>query len=170
MKIPIYFKHYYYTNKYYDLKLWVKSKYQKLRYGFEYQETWNLYQSLATWVLPRLKHLKKNKQGIPSACFDCEKYKTPEEQQSDGAMKDAEKRWDGILNEIIFAFEFYEDDYKYLMACYPPDYDFGFDTDEKSYIVWNDNRAPDYTSYDAAEKRAKEGLKLFAEYYANLWD
>ena len=40
--------------------MWLKNKYQKITRGFTDEEIWNLDNTIAKWLLPRLKYLKEN--------------------------------------------------------------------------------------------------------------
>jgi hypothetical protein len=166
MRLKTFFKPWYWGFLYQDVKLAVKSKYQLWRYGFEYRDTWGLDHALAKWILPRLKHLKKNKYGCPSEFFTG----TLEEQESDEGFKKALAEWDEILDEIIWSFEFILNEDEYLHACFPADFDYGFEEAENGYVENKDKRKIDFSSFDAAQKRAEKGHLLFAKNLRNLWD
>ena len=154
--------------KYYDIKSWIKGKSFQLIHGFDYRDCWALDRSISLWLLPRLRHLKKIKQGIPTSCFE---GMSLEEQGSDVGMKIAEERWNFILGEIIWSFQYLldEDDIE-LKVCYPEDYDFGFETDGCSKLIWNDDRKPDFDKLKPYTERYERGMKLFAEHFRELWD
>src|SRR6056300_1041692 len=75
-------------------------------------DTWNMDESLAHVVLPMLKQLRKTKHGSPNVDKeDVPSHLWPEEQdvlrykevgETDGNFF---KRWDWIMDEMIFAFE-----------------------------------------------------------------
>ena len=71
--------------------MWLKNKYQKITRGFTDEEIWNLDNTIAKWLLPRLKYLKENTCGYPPD------LKTFEE-------------WQDILQKMINAFELYNSD------------------------------------------------------------
>ncbi len=60
-------------------------KYQKVRYGFELNESWNLNIYTAKFILPRLVYLRLNLHGYPPGL--------------------SEKEWDVILDKMIYSFE-----------------------------------------------------------------
>jgi hypothetical protein len=153
---------YYLERKYYDIKLFFKSKYQLLRYGFEFRDTWSLDYSCAKWLVPRLKHLRDNLHSTP--------IKPDGKMTETGPEAYTIEEWQKILDEMIFGFEFVLNKDKYLDECYPADFDFDFKTDEKGYIKWNDNRKPDFTKYNELSKKAEEGRVLFARNFESLWD
>lgn len=59
-------------------------------------DTWNADETLARVILPVLKQIKDNKQGIPMSMFMAEDF-------SD--CKEAEARWQDTLCKMILAFE-----------------------------------------------------------------
>jgi hypothetical protein len=59
-----------------------------------FQDCFNLDETLAKWILPRLKYLKEYNQGMPTTL-------TPEE-------------WDVIQDKMIYSFEFIVSDDSYL--------------------------------------------------------
>lgn len=147
---------------YRDVILFIKSKYQLVRYGFEFRDTWSLDHSLSLWIIPRLKYLRDNCNGTP--------IKPDGGMTEDGPVAYTMEEWRAILDEIIWGFEFILKDDEYQRQCYPDDYDFGFETDESSYIVWNDDRKPDYTEYNKLKIRYEKSMLLFAANLRNLWD
>jgi len=77
--------------KYYDVKRWFISTYQRMRYGVSDSECWSLDWTLTNFILPRLKHFKKiNVHTHPPDI-------TPE-------------RWEEILDELIWTFEYMHDE------------------------------------------------------------
>lgn len=121
-----------------DLILFIKSKYQLLKYGYEFRDCWSLDYSAATWLVPRLKHLKKTKYGIPLFCYKNHQNHTKVDDRA------AIKKWNNILDEMIFAFE--------------------FTSHEEDNWKLNDKK------YKELSKRALNGRLLFARYFCHLWD
>jgi hypothetical protein len=110
-------------------------------------DVWNMDTTLAHIILPMLKQLDKAKHGAPNV----DDEDVPEELKSTSAPPkecvwdtDANhfKRWDWVMNEMIWAFE-----YKLK------------DTDLDEYDQWSANGV-----------RAKNGFRLFGKYYEALWD
>ncbi|MDO8610137.1 MAG: hypothetical protein Q7R95_06290 [bacterium] len=139
-----------------DIKLFIKSKYQKLIYGFEFRDCWDLRHSHAKWILPRLKYLRNNFNG------------TPHKEGGDDFQFYSVSEWKDILDKIIFAFDFVLKEDDYLTACYPKDFNYNI-----GYVggksVFKDNRKPDYKLYNIACEKQQEGLILFAKHYDALW-
>jgi len=110
-------------------------------------DTWSMDHTLALVILPMLKQLHADKHGAPNVDDEdvLEELKsTSAPPKEDVWDVDANhfKRWDYILDEMIWAFEYKLKD---------PDLD---DMD-----VWAANAV-----------RAKDGFRLFGKYYEALWD
>lgn len=136
--------------KFYDIRLFIKSKYQLLRYGFEFRDCYSLDYSLAKWMVPRLKHLKKNLNGHP--------------------MELTLEQWEEILDKIIFSFEYVLNEDKYIDECFPKDFNYDFDSDKDGYLIWKDNRKPNFSILDKYEEQYDNGIKLFSQYFRSMWD
>ena len=63
----------------------IKYKKQRLKRGFDDSETWSLYTTIASFIVPRLKRFKKVNNGYPANL--------------------TEEEWDTILDKMIFSFE-----------------------------------------------------------------
>ena len=50
----------YYSHTYFNVKWGLKNKLQKLLRGYSDSDCWNLPQATAKFILPRIKHLRKN--------------------------------------------------------------------------------------------------------------
>jgi hypothetical protein len=108
-------------------------------------DTWSLDHTLCLILVPALKRFKEKLHGGPLIANE----DVPPQLHRPGDAIDWEtdefwfERWDWVLGEMLFAFEYglVEDDYKL------PD-------DERI----------------ANETRANEGRRLFAKYFHNLWD
>ena len=123
-------------------------------------DTWNMDHTLALIVLPMLKQLKATKHGSP--CTDDEDV--PENLRSTAAEpKDNEwdtdsnlfKRWDWVMDEMIYAFEMELDE----------------DWDLRIY----EKHGKDWPPQALAERkviqdRIQNGFRLFGKYYQGLWD
>lgn len=142
--------------KYCDVRLWFKSTYQKMRYGVSNQECWSLDCTITKFILPRLKHFKKmQRYGYPPDI-------TPE-------------RWEEILDELIWTFEYMKDDGETINPFPTIQWNPSFDSvkachnrektaEEKELISKWDVKNKEL------DKRKDEGLMLFAKYYSHLWD
>jgi hypothetical protein len=147
-------------------------------------DTWSMDHTLADIILPMLKQLKESKHGAPFV----DDEDVPEELKSTSApAKENEwdtddnhfKRWDYVLDEMIFAFECKADDSwqdkfssgefdKKTVACQ-------WDENGKAKMYeWIDG--PNHTyeldieGMKVVQKRITNGFRLFGRYYENLWD
>ena len=125
----------------YDFKYFVKSLFwsrtyrflwQKITRGWDDSVTWNFDARMAEWILPRLKRFKELNNGYPGDL--------------------TWERWNEILDEMIWAFEYIANDGENRIFTDDPL------TREKEREEWN-----------VAEKRVDDGLKLFGEYFRGLW-
>lgn len=128
------------------------------------KDCWNLYQTMAEFILPRLKQFKKDTNGYPGA----------------GEM-DTEEKWDAALDKMIQAFEYIiaDDDwwinnpkYDYTDGLYA-DFESCEDGSKKVTIKEEDWVAKIRENHRKEEIRRnqviEEGLQLFAKWYMHLW-
>lgn len=151
-------------------------------------DTWSMDRTLGLIALPMLKQLKNNKLG---ACL-VDDSDVPDELKSINAPKPESeyevdgnhfKRWDYVLDEMIFAFEHVVDD-DWEKKYQSGEFDFrhvpvdenGNEVDKKDAKFYELQKGPNHTfvSDDEAIKKVYErvdrGLLLFGKYYRNLWD
>ena len=151
-------------------------------------DTWSMDHTLAYIVLPMLKQLQATKHGAPNVDDD----DVPEELKSTTAPpKENEydtdgnhfKRWDYVLDEMIFAFECKVDDswqdqfrsgeIDHLMV--PVDKD-GNEVPKGEHVYYQMKDGPkhtykcDYDGMEKVQKRISNGFRLFGKYYEGLWD
>ena len=129
-------------------KLWIVKKLEKWSDGRERickvkvdgYDTWSLDCTLAEIILPCLKQLKEDETG----------YHTVDETDlpSDlrGPHVEGEKKWNYVLDEMIWSFSQYEDG----DIPYPTRYG-------------NDQE------YDSYNFRLQNGFRLFGKYFTSLW-
>ena len=147
-------------------------------------DTWSMDSTLADIILPMLKQLQKDKHGSPFV----DDEDVPDELKSTSAPpKENEydtdanhfKRWDYVLDEMIFAFECKVDDSwsdkfssgefdKKTVACQ-------WDENGKAKMYeWidgpNHTYKLDFDGMQEVQKRITNGFRLFGKYYENLWD
>lgn len=136
---------------------WVHSKRpRKVRIHIDEYDTWSMDHTLSMIIHPMLVQLKETKHGAP--CVDDEDVpeelrstaapELTEEQKNYGASDDNFfKRWDWVMDEMIFAhasqFNDWEDEY----------YD-----------------RKDYDGMRVIQERIQNGYRLFGKYYQGLWD
>jgi len=146
-------------------------------------DTWSMDHTLADIILPMLKQLKETKHGAPNV----DDEDVPKELRSIYAFPEKEydvdgnhfKRWDWILDEMIFAFKCKNDDSWEQAYC-------SGEIDWKSEACeWDENgkakmfkmvEGPnhthecDYAGMRIVEERIQNGFRLFGKYYQGLWD
>ena len=144
-----------------------KRDYQKINVRIDNYDTWSVDHTLSHIIAPMLKQLKATKHGSPFV----DDKDVPEELRSTNAEpkkeewdvdSNHEKRWDWVLDEMIWSFEqkvrddWQEDYYKYEDD---PTATFGLK------LVWEDR-----DGRKAHQERMSNGFKLFGKYYEALWD
>lgn len=147
------------------INLYLDRKERRVNIRIDNYDTWSMDDTLALIVLPMLKQLKETKHGAPyTDPDDCPKDLRPKEQDEYGIDDTHFKRWDYVLDEMIWAFEQkcrddWESDY-YKMEEGAGD---GFPGGYK--LVWED-----LEGRKAHQERISNGFRLFGKYYENLWD
>lgn len=142
-------------------------------------DTWDMDKTLSPIILPMLKQLKVSKQGAPMVSDD----DVPEELKSTSALpKENEwdtdsnhfKRWDYVINEMIWAFEqLINDDWEDQYYTGESDYIF-VKSEESGRTVME--KGPKHTQewdregWTKHHERIDNGLRLFGVYYRGLWD
>ena len=132
-------------------------------------DTWSMDHTLAHIILPMLKQLQETKHGAP---FTDDKD-VPKELRSTMAPPTENKwdtdiyhfkRWDWILNEMIWAFEqkLKDDDESQF-----------YDHSEGEGLPFEERLGKikvDQKGLKAHQNRKANGFRLFGRYYQNLWD
>jgi hypothetical protein len=158
----------------------------------DHWDTWSFDHTLATIVLPALLQLKNTKQGVPAefgdvggANYDLQSSFDFYEETNNDAFDESCKRWDTILDKMIWSFSQLLDgswEEKYHHGEQPDFYTVESDhsyTDpvtgkvEKTFEMRDRNKGKHYTDMAGLEehqKRIDEGLELFGKYYRHLWD
>jgi hypothetical protein len=134
-------------------------------------DTWSMDYTLSHIIVPMLKQLKETKHGSPFV----DDEDVPEELKSTSAPPKENdwdtdenhfKRWDWVLNEMIWAFE----------------QNLSYDSEEKffDHAEWDENEKDfgknlhkikiDQVGLKAHQDRKANGFRLFGKYYQGLWD
>jgi hypothetical protein len=154
-------------------------------------DTWNADATLAMIIYPMLLQLRDTKHGVPSELVNevggedytdqssFEFYK----QTHDWAWEIASKRWDEILDKMIWSFQqLVEVDYDNKYHHGLGDYEFVESGNqfpnpvtgkmEKTFQMINKNPDCwyDHVGHKLHEERVQEGLELFGKYFRSLWD
>ena len=169
---------------------WVGEKiYPRIEYvKIDRWDTWSMDHTLGLIALPMLRQLKATKHGAPFV----DDEDVPEELRSTSAPpKENEydtdgnhfKRWDWVMDEMIFAFEntlddSWQDAYRSGEIDHtwiPVDRD-GNEVPKGEHRYYQMGEGPNHTykcDYDGiavVEKRIDNGFRLFGKYYRGLWD
>jgi hypothetical protein len=155
---------------------------QKVKVRIDPWDTWSMDHTLAEIVLPMLIQLKQTKHGAPNV----EQEDVPEnlragklelELYAKNGTTDALffKRWDWVLDEMIFAFnsklEDWEDQFhsgEHDILWEPVEHN-----GEKMFEMQkgpNDTHEWDQEGHCAYQDRINNGFRLFGKYYNALWD
>lgn len=120
----------------------IKETYRLNTKGYTNYDVYELHHSHSHRMIKLLTELKDSHVGCPSDLFD-------------NTIEDGNcHRWEAILQQMIDGFQ----------AAIDID-DIDMDVDYyKKHGEW------DYTEYNKLDKKFKKGMKLFTEYYRNLWD
>ena len=138
-------------------------------------DTWSMDHTLALIVLPMLRQLRDTKHGAPNVDDD----DVPLSLKSTSAPPTANKwdtddnhfrRWDYVLDEMIWAFEqtVRDDDESEFFDHSECPKDFGKFIDDL-----NNNVSKSKVDWDGLKRhneRKANGFRLFGKYYQNLWD
>jgi hypothetical protein len=147
---------------------------QKINVQIDYWDTWSMDHTLAHIIVPMLKQLNETKHGAPFV----DDQDVPEELRSTSAPPkennydvDANhfKRWDWVLQEMVWAFEQkarddWEGDY-YQYEHFEPKNEGSIRDKLGLRLVWEDPEGR-----KAHQERMSNGFRLFGKYYEELWD
>ncbi len=153
-------------------------------------DTWNMDGTLSRIILPMLKQLQATKHGSPLV----DDEDVPEELRSTSApAKENEwdtdanhfKRWDWVMDELIWTFEQLHPDNDWEQQYYSGEHDTSWEKTEKTFknpvtgkeeATYELKRGPkdtfkiDSDGLQNHQKRITNGLRLFGKYYQGLWD
>lgn len=155
--------------------LWFDRRKQKVKIHIDRWDTWSMDDTLAPIILSMLVQLKSTKHGAP---FTNDKdvpkalrsTNAPAKENDCGTDENHFKRWDWILDEMIWAFNekcrdgWESDFYEYESISKEEATD---DTESLfgMKLVWEDKKGR-----KAHAARMANGFALFGKYYENLWD
>lgn len=163
---------------------WVKCETEKVR--IDPWDTWSVDCTLNHIILPLLKQYRIRTHGAPLVADEDvpDDLKRPSNLDTFDTDDAWFKRWDYVLDEMIWAFQELQDDEwesKYFFG--DPDF-INVPLDEKGNEItdgsepsmWrldhgaNDTSKFDKEGYEAHNARISNGTRLFGKYYRNLWD
>jgi len=170
---------------------WVESKRKRtVKVKIHAYDTWNIDSTLSYIVLPMLIKLQKEKHGAPLV----DDVDVPENLRSSNAPPKENdydcdefhfKRWDWVLDEMIWAFEQIHPDNDWenqyhsgeidmqFKPCDPPEHLQDDETKDELFEMIsgpNDTHKFDVEGYKKHDARIDNGLRLFGVYFRALWD
>lgn len=164
----------------YKLCLWIETKRKRtINVRIDKWDTWSMDHTLAYIILPMLKQLKATKHGAPFV----EDKDVPKELRSTSAPPKKDeydtdgnhfKRWDWVMDEMIWAFEQKLDD-NWEAQYYSGESDLylekvkGTDYSEMKEGP-NHTQKIDMKGLKKHQERMRNGFRLFGKYYEGLWD
>lgn len=158
---------------------WIDSKRKRtIKVKVDDFDLWNVDSTLAYIIHPVLVKLKETKHGSPYV----DDEDVPENLRStavapanDGETDDNfHKRWDYVLDEMIFAFKNVNEDWEDQFWKRNPKIDFKkYPEDEGQDSVpvrFIDHGELDREGRNKFEERMQNGFRLFSKYFRALWD
>lgn len=135
----------------YPFFVWLDSlNKRKVKIRIDNYDSWNAFETIGLIVLPILKQLAETKQGSPRVDLsDVPKHLHPEHNTFKYEVDVLfHKRWEYVLNEMIYAFESLYNNWE-----------------------WKGDTYIDVTSpeYKQEQERIQNGFRLFGKYYQDLW-
>ena len=135
--------------------IWYDRRKQKVKIRIDRQDTWSMDHTLAPIILPMLVQLKETKHGAPFVDYeDVPEELRPEPEWYEKYSKNGEtdpdffKRWDWVMDEMIYAFD---------CKVNKDDVYMRFDVEDRDAM-------------NKEQERISNGFRLFGKYYENLWD
>lgn len=139
-------------------------------------DAWNAPETMGLIILPILKEVRNQKHGSP---FTSD-WDVPDELKSMNAPRvenewDTDdlfhKRWEWVLDEIIFAFESLSNDWEDQFRTGESDWEFIKLDNGNSEMVKgpNDTIVYDWDGMKNYQERVQNGFRLFGVYYQNTW-
>lgn len=162
---------------------------QKVKVRIDPWDTWSMDSTLAPIVLPMLKQLKSTKHGAPFVDpEDVPEELRPTEEEVEEMKKFGStddkffKRWEWVMDEMIFAFESIDSDWEDQfysgnidLLSVPINYtgDEVSRDDADAYRMDkgpNDTFEADWDGMKEYQARIDNGFRLFGKYFQSLWD
>lgn len=140
------------------------NKERKINIQIDPWDTWNMDSTLALIITPMLKQLKEKNHGAPSVADEdvpehVRKSAAPPPENEWGTDENYFKRWEWVMDEMIFAFESKHRDWE-------ENFEIAGDYALEGRIAGD----YDWEGRKACEDRITNGFRLFGKYYQGLWD
>lgn len=152
------------------LQWWHEKKKRTVYVKIDRYDTWAMDHTLSLLILPMLKQLKATQHGSPNV----DDEDVPKALQSNSCLPKENswdiddnhfKRWDWVLDELIWAFNELADD-----KSTDKFYDHSA-VDSKAGLEEQINKIKiDYAGIEVHEARMRKAFMLFGKYYRGLWD
>jgi hypothetical protein len=152
---------------------------QKVKVQIDPWDTWNMDTTLAHIVVPMLKQLYEKKHGAPYVDDEdvpehLRKSAAPPTENEWETDDNHFKRWDWVMEEMIFAFESKLIDWEDTFWKVHPELDFTkHPEDEGKEVIpvrWKTEGECDREGRAKYQARVTNGFRLFGKYYEGLWD
>lgn len=155
-----------------DLCEWIQSKRKRnIKIRIDPWDTWGMDHTLAMIVVPMLKQLQATKHGSPMTDDEdvpehLRSTSAPEKENQWDVDSNHFKRWDWIMDEMIWTFEqLSKDDSTDQFFTHPEEDEVFESNEERLAAIKIDNEG-----LKKHEERIENGLRLFGKYYRGLWD
>lgn len=160
---------------------WYNSRQKrKISVKIDSYDTWSVDNTLAFIIVPLLKQLKEHKMGgpyvddedVPEELRSTSAPPLTEEEQNSGIPDENHfKRWEWVLDEMIWAFEQHASDWEEQYYSGESDIQFEKTEDGFSKMVHGPNNTfkVDHEGKAKHQERMDNGRMLFAKYYECLW-
>jgi hypothetical protein len=161
---------------------WVHSKRNRtVKVKIDRWDTWNMDSTLAIIVLPMLKQLRDKKHGAPYVRdedvpegLNLRSTEAPPKENEWDTDENHFKRWDWVLDEIIWGFEQEHPDYDWDAQYHTGVIDTEWiELDNGMFEMKKtekDTSHFDIEGYKAHADRIDNAMLLFGRYYRGLWD
>jgi hypothetical protein len=149
---------------------WIQTKrHRKIKVRIDNYDIWGADHTMALVIHPILKLLQESKHGAPMVDDD----DVPEELKSTSAPPKKDpwdtddnhfKRWDYVMEEMIFAFSCKADEqWEDKLLTSLPEIGDNSETSKEKWKLYHEE-------YAVVQARISNGLRLFGKYYEGLWD
>jgi hypothetical protein len=143
-------------------------------------DTWSMDNTLSIIILPMLKQLKETKHGSPfvddeDVPEELKSTSSPAKENDWDTDENHFKRWDWVLDEMIWAFDHIANDGEWQEEFYSGSVSMKSIQLENGMSQLIKDTGPDafrvdYDRMQKVEDRIKNGTRLFGKYYQALWD
>ena len=155
-------------------------KERKVKIQIDPWDTWNMDNTLALIITPMLKQLKEKTHGAPLVADEdvpesLRRAAAPPTKNEWDTDDNYFKRWQWVMDEMIFAFESKNTDWEEQFWKVKPEIDLLAQPKAEGQellteLLWKEKGECDWEAWKMYEDRMKNGFRLFGKYYQGLWD